>query len=73
MRAFILVRFRPDTDLSQVHHAVRQPGVKSVDLVMGPFDAIVTCEAADFDGLATVSKAVRGCPGIRDSVTCPVV
>ncbi len=73
MRAFILVRFAADADLAEARHALDRPGIRSVDMVMGPYDAIVTCEAADFAALGELAKAIRGCPGIRDSITCPVV
>lgn len=73
MRAYILVNFQSNTDLSKVRHAMTKPGVVGVDLTMGPYDAIVTCEVADFAQLAEMAKNVRQCPGLRDSVTCPVV
>ena len=73
MRAYLLVKFAHDADLSNASHALRRPGIASVDLVMGPYDAIVVCEAADFAALQDLSTAVRGCPGILDSMTCPVI
>jgi uncharacterized protein with GYD domain len=73
MRAYILVRFTPDTDVAKARHALSQPGISAVDLVMGPYDAVVTCEAGDFAQLGEIAKRVRGCPGIRESMTCPVI
>jgi hypothetical protein len=73
MRAYILVHFAADADLSKARHALNRPGITSLDLVMGPYDAIVTCEVADMAELSKVSLTVRGCPGIRDTITCPVV
>ena len=73
MRAYILVHFAADADLSKARHALSRPGIASVDLVMGPYDAIVTCEVADLAELGRVAMAARGCPGIRDTVTCPAV
>ena len=72
MRAYVLIRFAPDTDLSKVHHALNRPGITSLDLVMGPYDAIVSCETADYAELAALSKQIRGCPGISHSITCPI-
>jgi uncharacterized protein with GYD domain len=72
MRAYVLVRFNPDVDIAKAHHALDRPGVKSVDLVMGPYDAIVSIEAKDYAGLVAIAKQIRGCPGIRESMTCPV-
>ena len=73
MRAYILVHFAADADLSKARHALNRPGVAGLDLVMGPYDAIVTCEVADMAELSKLSMLVRGCPGIRDSITCPAV
>jgi hypothetical protein len=73
MRAYILVHFVADADLSQARHALHRPGVSALDLVMGPYDAIVTCDVADMNELGKVALAVRGCPGIRDTITCPAV
>jgi uncharacterized protein with GYD domain len=73
MRAYILVHFAADADLAKARHALNRPGISALDLVMGPYDAIVTCEVADMAELSKVSLAVRGCPGIRDTITCPVV
>jgi uncharacterized protein with GYD domain len=73
MRAYILVQFAQDADLSRARHALDRPGITAVDLVMGPYDAIVTCEVTDLAALGELAMMVRGCPGIRDSITCPAV
>ena len=73
MRAYILVHFAANTDVSKARHALNRPGITGLDLVMGPYDAIVTCDVADMAELSKVSLAVRGCPGIRESMTCPAV
>lgn len=73
MRAYILVHFAADADLSKARHALERPGIASVELVMGPYDAIVTCDVADLNELSRLAMMVRRCPGIRDSITCPVV
>jgi uncharacterized protein with GYD domain len=73
MRAYVLVHFAADADLSKARHALNRPGVAALDLVMGPYDAIVTCEVADMAELSKLALMVRGCPGIRDTITCPVV
>jgi DNA-binding Lrp family transcriptional regulator len=73
MRAYILVHFAADADLSKARHALNRPGVAALDLVMGPYDAIVTCDVADMAELGQLAVNVRGCPGIRDTITCPTV
>ena len=72
MRAYLLITFNPDADLGRAAHALSQPGVEQVDLVLGPYDAIVTVATKDFAELSELARRVRGCPGIRTSLTCPV-
>ncbi len=72
MYAYVLVRFNPEADLAKAHHALKRPGVEAVDLVMGPYDAIARIQADDYAGLSQIAKQVRSCPGIRESMTCPV-
>ncbi len=55
MRAFILVHFAADTDLSKAQHALGRPGITALDLVMGPYNAIVTCDVADMADLSKLS------------------
>jgi uncharacterized protein with GYD domain len=73
MRAYILVHFAADADLTKARHALSRPGVAALDLIMGPYDAIVTCEVADMAELSKLSVMVRGCPGIRGTITCPAI
>jgi len=72
MKAYVLVRFDPEADLSKAAHAMKEPGVESMDYVLGEWDAIVRVDAEDMAGLSKLSAEIRKCPGIRDSVTCPV-
>ena len=46
MRAYILVHFAADADVSKARHVLSRPGITGLDLVMGPYDAIVTCDVA---------------------------
>ena len=72
MRAYVLIRFNPDVDLAQAKHALKRLQVTSVDLIMGPYHAVATIQANDYAELSAVAKQIRGCPGIRESMTCPV-
>jgi hypothetical protein len=45
--------------------------VEKVDLVLGPYDAVVSVTANDFAALSELAQRARGCPGIRTSITCP--
>lgn len=73
MKAYILVKFDPKADLSKASHAVSEPGVEKMDLVLGNWDAIVSVVADDMASLSRISAKIRSCPGISDSVTYPVV
>jgi DNA-binding Lrp family transcriptional regulator len=73
MKAYILVKFDPKADLGKASHAVSEPGVEKMDLVLGNWDAIVSVVADDMAALSRISAKIRNCPGIRDSVTYPVV
>jgi DNA-binding Lrp family transcriptional regulator len=73
MKGYILVKFDPKADLSKASHAVSEPGVEKMDLVLGNWDAIVSVVADDMESLSRISAKIRSCPGIRDSVTYPVV
>ncbi len=71
--AYVLAKFRPDADLSKARHAMQFPEIQSVEMVLGPYDAIVRCEAADLAALGELAKRIRGCPGVMESITCLVV
>jgi hypothetical protein len=71
--AYILVKLAPTADMTKVSHALREPGIKGLDLVLGPWDAFVRCEAEDVAALGRLALQVRGCPGIADTLTCPIV
>lgn len=73
VRAYILIKLSPTADVAKVAHALQEPGVKGVDMVLGPWDAFVRCEAADVAALGLMAQKLRGCPGVSDSLTCPVV
>jgi len=71
--AYILVKLAPTADVAKVPHALREPGIKGVDMVLGPWDAFVRCEAADVAALGRLAQQVRSCPGIADTLTCPII
>jgi hypothetical protein len=73
MRAYVLVNFEASADLAKAQHALDRPGVTSVDLVLGPYDAVVSLDVPDYRRLVELAKHVRGCPGIRNTVTCPAL
>ncbi len=70
---YILVKLAPTADLTKVSHALREPGIKGLDMVLGPWDAFVRCEAEDVAALGRLAQQVRSCPGIADTLTCPII
>ncbi len=73
MKAFLLIKFAPEADLDEAKHALEESEVKSLDLILGAYDAIAIVEAGDLEALGVMATRVRNCPGIVDSVTCPVI
>lgn len=73
MKAYILIKFGPNADLDQAMHALKEPGVESLDLIMGAYDAIATIHADDLAALGRIATRIRHCPAIQDSMTCPVI
>jgi len=71
--AYVLVKFAPDVDTAKAQHALQYPEIKSLEMVLGPFDAIVRCETPDLASLGELAKRIRGCPGLSESMTCVVV
>ena len=72
MKAYVFIKFEPDANVEKINHALNEPQIKSIELIMGPYDAIVTVEAAEIDALGKLSRRIRMCPGVRDSITCQV-
>jgi hypothetical protein len=72
-RAYLLIQFEPQADLAKMKHALGQPGVDLVDLVAGPYDAVASVNTPSMEALAELAMRVRRCPGVRDSLTCPVL
>lgn len=73
-KAYILLRTAPGLTKA-IYSALKiSPGVKSVEMITGPYDLIVAIEAASTtEILTTVMKDIRPAAGVRDTVTCLVV
>lgn len=71
--AYILVKLAANADITKVSHALTEPGIKGIDMVLGPWDAFVRCEAADTAALGSLAQRVRACPGVADTLTCPII
>ena len=73
IKAYLLVKMEPGADLDSTSESLAGPGITSVEMLMGPYDAIVAVEAPDPRTLGEIAKRVRRCPGVQDSMTCPVM
>jgi DNA-binding Lrp family transcriptional regulator len=52
----------------------RLGGVKSADVVTGPYDVIVRVEAESIDDLGrAVVGQIQAVPGVTRTLTCPVI
>jgi len=72
--AYALVRISPNKVKNVVQDARKIPGVKIVNPVTGPYDAIIYLEAADMKDLGKVILAeIHGLDGVIDTTTCLVV
>jgi DNA-binding Lrp family transcriptional regulator len=73
-KAYILIRTAPGLTGS-IRRALQASAlVESVEMITGPYDLIVSMEAASTEELlATVMKNIRPAAGIRDTMTCLVV
>ena len=73
-RAYVLIRTAPGLTGSICRALQASPVVQSVEMITGPYDLIVTMEAASTgELLTTVMKNIRPAAGIRDTITCLVV
>jgi len=71
--AYVLVKLAPTADLAKVSHALQEPGIKGIDMVLGPWDAFVRCQAEDVAALGRLAQQVRSCLGVADTLTCPII
>lgn len=73
-KAYVLLGTAPGLTKAIMSALRISPGVRSVEMITGPYDLIVSIEAATTNEiLTTVMKEIRPAAGIRDTVTCLVV
>lgn len=70
-KAFILIETAVGKCKEMVAALEKEPGVKSVDAVTGPYDIIVVIEGADLNAIGDlITRGVHPLPGITRTVTC---
>ena len=73
-RAYVLIRTAPGLTKAISSSLRISPLVKSVEMITGEYDLIVTIDAASTDEiLKTVMTHIRPAAGVRDTVTYLVV
>ena len=73
-RAYVLLRTAPGLTKA-IHASLRaSPAVRSVEMITGPYDLIVSIEAANTNEiLKTIMNDIRPAAGVRDTLTCLVI
>jgi DNA-binding Lrp family transcriptional regulator len=73
-RAYVLLRTAPGLTKAIYSSLKISPMVQSVEMITGPYDLIVSIEAANTNEILTaVMRDIRPAAGVRDTVTCLVV
>ena len=73
-KAYILLRTAPGLTKAIYSSLKVSPAVRSVEMITGPYDLIVSIEAATTEAiLRAVMEDIRPAAGVRDTVTCLVV
>jgi DNA-binding Lrp family transcriptional regulator len=73
-KAYVLLRTAPGLTKAIYSAFKISPGVRSVEMITGPYDLIVAIEGADTNEILTrVMHDIRPAAGVRDTVTCLVV
>jgi hypothetical protein len=73
-KAYVLLKTAPGLTKT-IYSALRiSPAVRSVEMITGPYDMIVSIEAPSTnDLLVAIMEEIRPAAGVRDTVTCLVV
>jgi DNA-binding Lrp family transcriptional regulator len=73
-KAYVLIRTAPGLTKSIFSSLRISPAVQSVELITGPYDLIISIEAADTNRLMkTIMNDIRPAAGVRDTLTCLVI
>jgi DNA-binding Lrp family transcriptional regulator len=73
-KAYILLRTAPGLTNVVQDALTASPGVQAVEMITGPYDLIVTIEAASTNAiLDVVMRDIRPAAGIWETLTCLVV
>jgi DNA-binding Lrp family transcriptional regulator len=73
-KAYLLLRTAPGLTKAIFVSLRSSPGVRSVEMITGPYDLIVSIEGANTNEiLKTIMNDIRPAAGVRDTLTCLVL
>ena len=73
-QAYVLLRTAPGLTKSIYNSLRASPGVQAVEMITGPYDLILSMEAANTNEiLKMIMNDIRPAAGIRDTLTCLVI
>jgi DNA-binding Lrp family transcriptional regulator len=73
-KAFILIETAVGRSKEVIASIQKLEGVKSVDMVTGPYDLIVVAELSDLNSVGElITSKIHPVPGITRTVTCLAV
>ncbi len=73
-KAYVLIRTAPGLTKSIFSSLRISPAVQSAELITGPYDLIISIEAASTNELMkTIMNDIRPAAGVRDTLTCLVI
>jgi DNA-binding Lrp family transcriptional regulator len=70
VKGYVLIEVEGGRMVEVAEVMQRLEGVKKIDLVTGPYDAIAPIEVVDFSGIGSVIREIDSLPGITRTVTC---
>jgi len=74
IEAYVLIQAEVGRAGPVAHAVAEVQGVRSTDVVTGPYDAIARAEAADMDELGRlILGRIQAVDGVVRTLTCPVV
>jgi len=73
MRAYILLKAKPQLTRELMHDLQDEAAVIHANLIHGPYDCIIEVRGKDLTEINDVVLNIRALPGVRDTITCTVV
>lgn len=71
VKAYILIEMSAGHSRNLVNALTGRPGVKNVDRVTGPYDAVVVLEAPDINAISEiVAEEIHALQGVVRTLTC---